>query len=166
MKLLKMWKDKSGTLARCIAIPLIVGGLAGILSGGGMRAFAALNKPAFSPPGWVFPVVWTILYILMGISSYLICTADADKKRITEALSIYFYQLLVNFLWPILFFDFKWYLFSFLWIVLLWFLIIRMIRSFYPISKLAALCNIPYLLWVSFAAYLNLGIWWLVTIQP
>lgn len=154
-------KLKRNTLMKCIAIPLIVGGIAGILSGGGMRVFAALDKPPLSPPGWLFPVVWTILYILMGVSSCLICTAEADKESISKALSIYFYQLLVNFLWPIFFFDFKWYLFSFFWLLLLWFLIVRMIKSFYPISKPAALCNIPYLLWVTFAGYLNLGIWWL-----
>lgn len=154
-------KSKKSTFMKCVAIPLIVGGIAGILSGGGMRVFAVLDKPPLSPPGWLFPIVWTILYILMGVSSYLICTAEADKESISKALSIYFYQLLVNFLWPIFFFDFKWYLFSFFWILLLWFLIVRMIKSFYPISKLAALCNIPYLLWVTFACYLNLGIWWL-----
>ncbi len=152
---------KKWAFVKCLAIPLLVGGIAGILSGGGMKTFMALEKPPLSPPGWLFPVVWTILYALMGISSYLICMADASKESITDALSIYFYQLLVNFLWPIFFFDFKWYLFSFFWILLLGFLIVRMIKKFYPISKAAALLNVPYLLWVVFAAYLNLGIWWL-----
>lgn len=148
-------------LIKCIAIPLAVGALSGILSGGGMRIFAELNKPPLSPPGWLFPVVWTVLYLLMGISSYLICTSGAEKKEITEAITLYFYQLVVNFLWPIFFFDFGWYLFSFFWLLLLWVMIVLLIKSFGQISKLAAYLLVPYLLWVSFAGYLNLGIWWL-----
>lgn len=148
-------------LIKCIIIPLAVGALAGILSGGGMRKFAELNKPPLSPPGWLFPVVWTVLYLLMGISSYLICTSGAEKKEITEAITLYFYQLVVNFLWPIFFFNFGWYLFSFFWLLLLWVMIVLLIKSFGQISKLAAYLLVPYLLWVSFAGYLNLGIWWL-----
>lgn len=148
-------------LIKCIAIPIAVGALSGILSGGGMRIFAELNKPPLSPPGWLFPVVWTVLYLLMGISSYLICTSGAEKKEITEAITLYFYQLVVNFLWPIFFFDFGWYLFSFFWLLLLWVMIVLLIKSFGQISKLAAYLLVPYLLWVSFAGYLNLGIWWL-----
>ena len=148
-------------LIKCITIPLAVGALAGILSGGGMRKFAELNKPSLSPPGWLFPVVWTVLYLLMGISSYLICTSGAEKKEITEAITLYFYQLVVNFLWPIFFFNFGWYLFSFFWLLLLWVMIVLLIKSFGQISKLAAYLLVPYLLWVSFAGYLNLGIWWL-----
>ena len=148
-------------LIKCITIPLAVGALAGILSGGGMRKFAELNKPPLSPPGWLFPVVWTVLYLLMGISSYLICTSGAEKKEITEAITLYFYQLVVNFLWPIFFFNFGWYLFSFFWLLLLWVMIVLLIKSFGQISKLAAYLLVPYLLWVSFAGYLNLGLWWL-----
>ena len=154
-------KTDKWKLIKCIAIPLIVGGAAGLLSGGGMEAFAALNKPPLSPPGWLFPIVWTILYTLMGISSYLISTSDAEPQEISKALSVYGYQLLVNFLWPIFFFQFQWYLFSFFWLLLLWVLILWMLRLFYPISKTAAYLNIPYLLWVTFAGYLNFGIWWL-----
>ena len=148
-------------LIKCIIIPLAVGALAGILSGGGMRKFAELNKPPLSPPGWLFPVVWTVLYLLMGISSYLICTSGAEKKEITEAITLYFYQLVVNFLWPIFFFNFGWYLFSFFWLLLLWVMIVLLIKRFGQISKSAAYLLVPYLLWVSFAGYLNLGIWWL-----
>ena len=148
-------------LVKCIAIPLAVGALAGLLSGGGMGKFAELNKPPLSPPGWLFPVVWTVLYLLMGISSYLVCTSGAEKEKIAGAISLYFYQLLVNFLWPIFFFDFGWYLFSFFWLLLLWVMIVLLIKRFGQISKPAAYCLVPYLLWVSFAGYLNLGIWWL-----
>lgn len=146
-------------LAVCIAIPLLVGGVASLLTGGGMEVFASVEKPPLSPPGWLFPVVWTILYTLMGISSYLILTSDANERVKEGAIRIYGLQLLVNFLWPTFFFNFRWYGFSFFWLLLLWFLVIVMILRFREISKLAAYMNIPYLLWLTFAAYLNWGIW-------
>ncbi len=152
-------KEKKFTLVKCIAIPLAVGGAAALLSRGGMSLFEELYQPPLSPPGWLFPVVWTILYVLMGISSYLILTSGADQKDIFGALTLYAYQLTVNFLWPIFFFDFQWYLFSFFWLVLLWILIVLMVICFYRISKPAAWLMVPYLLWVTFAGYLNLGIW-------
>ncbi len=152
---------KNLTLIICIAIPLLVGLLAGILSGGGMETFMKLDKPPLSPPGWVFPVVWTILYILMGIASYLVLTSGAERQKILEALIFYFAQLAANFVWPILFFDLKWYLLSFAWLILLWVLIFKTIRLFRDISKEAAWLMIPYLVWVTFAGYLNLGIAWM-----
>lgn len=148
-------------LIKCIAFPLLVGALAGLLTRNAMTDFEVLNKPPLSPPGWLFPVVWTILYTLMGISSYLIRTSDADPQKISDALNIYFYQLVVNFLWSIFFFNFEWYLFSFIWLILLWILIVIMIKSFEQINKVAAYLNIPYLVWVTFAGYLNFSIWWL-----
>lgn len=148
-------------LVKAVALPLLVGAVSGSLTGGGMQSFGMLNKPPLSPPGWLFPVVWTILYILMGIASYLVAEADADEEKKEKALSIYYYQLLVNFLWPVFFFSFGWYLFAFLWLIFLWILIILMIKSFYDISRLAAYLCIPYLIWVTFAGYLNFGIWWL-----
>lgn len=126
-----------------------------------MQEFQALIKPPLAPPGWLFPVVWTILYALMGYSSYLIQTSDADTETKSDALMLYTYQLIVNFLWPIFFFNFGWYLFSFVWLIVLWTLVLLMIRSFSKISKTAAYLNIPYLIWLTFAAYLNAGIWWL-----
>ena len=151
------WK----TLLVCILIPLIVGTVAGLLTMGGMEQFASLNKPPLSPPSWLFPIAWTLLYTLMGISSYIIyISEEPEEKSIkSRALSTYGYQLLVNFLWPVFFFNFQWYLFSFFWLALLWILVAKMILEFGAISRLAALCNIPYLLWLSFAGYLNLGIW-------
>ena len=148
-------------LLSSIAIPLLVGALAGLFTRNAMMDFELLEKPPLSPPGWLFPVVWTILYTLMGISAYLIKTTDASEKEKADALSTYFYQLVVNFLWSIFFFNFEWYLFSFIWIVLLWILIVQMIKQFDGISKIAAYLNIPYLLWVTFAGYLNFAIWWL-----
>lgn len=155
-----------------ILIPLAVGTAAGLLTMGGMRQFEALNKPPLSPPAWVFPVAWTILYTLMGISSYFIYISEPEElsgdvsnkntkenNRKEQALTTYGYQLIVNFLWPVFFFHFQWYFFSFLWLVLLWILVAKMILEFGQISKTAALLNIPYLLWLSFAGYLNLGVW-------
>lgn len=154
-------KVDKGLLAKCIAVPLFVGGVAALITGGGMEMFNMLNKPPLSPPGWLFPVVWTILYTLMGIASYLVITSEAEQEKITRAIRIYIYQLAVNFLWPTFFFNFGWYFFSFIWILLLWVLILIMLRQFYEISKLAGYLILPYFLWVTFAAYLNLGIWWL-----
>lgn len=143
----------------CLAIPLLVGGVAAFLTQDSMEVFGMLNKPPLAPPSWLFPVVWTILYILMGFSSYLILTSEADKAEVDKAIRLYGYQLWVNFLWPTFFFNFGWYGFSFLWLVLLWVLVLLMIFRFKEISRLAAYLNIPYLVWLTFAGYLNLGIW-------
>ena len=143
----------------CIAIPLFVGSLSALLTKNSMEVFGNLEQPPLSPPAWLFPVVWTILYTLMGISSYLILTSDTDKNQISSAIKVYALQLVVNFLWPTFFFNFGWYLFSFLWLVLLWVLVFVMILKFKEINKLAAYMNIPYLVWLTFAGYLNLGIW-------
>lgn len=148
-------------LIKSIAIPIVMGAVAGFLTRNAMQDFEALNQPPLSPPGWLFPIVWTILYTLMGISAYLIKVADASTEEIDDALTIYRYQLIVNFLWPVFFFNFGWYLFAFIWLILLWILVIFMIRKFYTISKPAAYLNIPYLIWLTFAAYLNFGVWWL-----
>ena len=146
-------------LILCIVIPLAVGSLAGLLTSESMDTFSALNKPALSPPGWLFPVVWTILYVLMGFSSYLVITSGAGKNKIRDALILYGLQLLFNFFWSIWFFNLGWYLFAFVWLLILWVLIFNTIASFYEISKPAAYLLIPYLLWVTFAGYLNFAIY-------
>ena len=154
-------KKEKGLLVKCIAVPLLVGAVAAFITGGGMEMFQTLNKPPLSPPGWLFPIVWTILYTLMGIASYFVITSKAPSEQITSALKVYGYQLVVNFLWPTFFFNLEWYFFAFIWILLLWILIIIMLKQFSEISKIAGYLIVPYLLWVTFAAYLNLGIWWL-----
>ena len=118
------------------------------------RSYTALNKPAFSPPGYIFPIVWTILYILMGISSYIVYSSNSPNKA--KALLIYGIQLFFNFCWSILFFGFNLYLLAFIWLIALIFIIIIMIREFYAVTPLAAYLQIPYLIWCIFAAYLNL----------
>lgn len=146
-------------LIKSIAIPLIMGAVSGFLTHNAMKDFAALNQPKFAPPGWLFPVVWTILYILMGISAYLIKVADAPEEDIDDALTIYRYQLIVNFLWPVFFFNFGWHLFAFIWLILLYILVVIMVWKFHKISKPAAYLNLPYLTWLKFAAYLNFMVW-------
>ena len=139
-----------------ILIPLVVGSFSALLSGR-MSTYAALNKPALSPPAILFPIVWTILYILMGISSYIIYASGSPDAP--KALKTYFLQLFFNFCWSILFFRFSLYLFAFLWLVVLIILICIMIKQFYNINKTAAYLQIPYLLWCIFAAYLNFSIY-------
>ena len=143
----------------CLAIPLVVGGAAGLLTMNSMEAFEALNQPPLSPPGWLFPVVWTVLYELMVIASYLVSVSDAPHEEKARALWTYGIQLAFNFLWPIAFFNLKWYLFAFLWLVILWILILITALRFGRIRKPAGYLLVPYLLWVAFAGYLNLGIY-------
>lgn len=139
-----------------ILIPLGVGALSGYLTQNSTEIFNNLNKPPLSPPSIVFPIVWTILFFLMGISSYIIYISHSPKKD--NALKIYGLQLAVNFFWSIIFFNLEAYLFAFIWLLFLWVLIIIMIVKFYHINKCAGLLQIPYLLWVTFAGYLNLAI--------
>lgn len=152
-------KEKWKSLIVCLLIPLAVGGLSAWLSGGGMQAFAQLNKPPLSPPGWLFPVVWTVLYLLMGFASWLVLTSDKPKKQIKSALQIYGLQLVVNFFWSIIFFSQQRYLFAFFWLLLLWVMIIMTMMRFYRIRELAGELLLPYFLWVTFAGYLNFAIY-------
>ena len=143
-------------LLLCLAVPLAVGGLAALLTKDAMAQFALVRKPPLSPPGWLFPVVWTILYLLMGYASYLVSRSGKPQKR--SALILYGAQLFVNFFWSIFFFRLEAYWFSFFWLLLLWLLIFLTIRAFRPHSETAAALMLPYLAWVTFAGYLNLGI--------
>ncbi len=148
------WK----TLLISVAVPLIVGGIAGLISRGGMAAFAMMNKPPLSPPGWLFPVVWTLLYILMGVAAYLVLNSGAPQQAVERALKVYGIQLVFNFFWTFWFFNLQWYFFAFFWLIVLWILILVTIVLFSRVSKTAAWLMVPYLLWVTFAGYLNLGI--------
>lgn len=147
------WKK----LLLCLAIPLAVGGLASLLSGG-MADYREMNQPPLSPPGWLFPIVWTILYLLMGYASYRVLTADAGPTQINRALTLYGAQLALNFLWPLVFFGIGWYWAAFAVLIVLWVLIYLTMRAFSEIDELAGTLLLPYILWVTFAAYLNLGV--------
>ena len=144
-------------LAVSILISVGVGALSALFTRNSMDVYEKVIQPPLSPPSWIFPVVWTILFVLMGISAYLIYRSDSFYRN--SALRIYATQLVVNFFWSIIFFNFEMYLFAFLWLLLLLVMIILMIMSFYKINKAAAYLQIPYLLWVTFAGYLNLGIY-------
>lgn len=142
---------------KSILIPVIIGGLVGLITANFID-YNYLVKPFLSPPSILFPIVWTILYILMGISYGILKTNNLNDFKIDN---IYFIQLFVNVLWSIFFFVFEWRLFSFLWILLLDILVIIMIYRFYNKNKVAGLIQIPYLLWILFASYLNLAIYML-----
>ena len=138
-----------------LLIPLVGGFLSGLLSMSGIKEFDSLVKPLLSPPGFIFPIVWTILYVLMGISSYIIY--NENDYQSSCCLKIYAINLFVNFLWSPIFFGLNLRLFSFIWIIILDIVIIYMIICFYKVNKKAALLQIPYLIWSLFATYLNLA---------
>ena len=152
MQMKANWK----ALTAAVALPLAVGGLAALLTMDGMKDYAGLNQPPLAPPGWLFPVAWTVLYVLMGYASYLVFLSPSEKRG--PALTLYAVQLGVNFVWPLLFFGLEWYLTSFFWLVLLWVLIYLTIRQFSQVSQRAANLLLPYILWVTFAGYLNLSV--------
>ena len=142
-----------------ILIPLAVGGAAALIANGSFKDFEALNKPPLAPPAWAFPAAWTLLYILMGIASYLVCTADAPSGKKRSALVVYAVSLVFNFLWSIIFFNLDNYLLAFIWLCALWLLIVIATVQFFGIRRTAGRLMLPYILWVSFAGYLNYGIY-------
>ena len=141
-----------------LAIPLAVGGLSALISGSGMAAYSTYNQPPLSPPGMVFPIVWSILFALMGIGAARIWRAPPSEER-TRSLRLFVTQLGFNFFWSIIFFNLQAFGIALLWLAALWVLIAMMIKAFRKVDRLAALLQIPYLVWVSFAAYLNFGVW-------
>ena len=147
-----MW-NKIKPYVFSILIALAVGALSAFLTNDNMEIYSQINQPPLAPPSYIFPIVWTILFILMGISSAIVYVKSTSNS--SKALTIYTIQLIVNFLWSIIFFNLRAYLFAFIWILLLWILILIMIYEFYKVDKLAAYLQIPYLLWVTFATYLN-----------
>lgn len=148
------WK-KIAPYVISIAIALGVGALSAFLTKDKMQEYAALNQPPLAPPGWLFPVVWTILFVLMGIAAALVWKSDAPGR--SDALVIYGTQLVVNFLWSIFYFNFNARLLAFFWLIFLLLLVILMTAKFAKISPTAAKLQIPYILWLLFAGYLNLA---------
>ena len=141
--------------AKSILIPVIVGGTVGLITSNAIN-YNDLIQPAFAPPSFLFPIVWTILYVLMWISYGIL-----ENKGLvdSETNSIYYLQLTVNALWSFIFFVFKWRLFAFIWILILDALVIDMIIKFYKKDKTAGLLQIPYLLWTLFATILNFAVY-------
>ena len=149
---------RTKSLIKNLAIPLLVGALSGFLTNADVKEFMVTAKqPIFSPPGWIFPVVWTILYALMGFSAYIIENTSSPRK--SRALTVYYIQLFFNFVWSFIFFSANNYLFAFVWIIILWILIIATILEFKMIKNRAAYILIPYLIWVTFAAVLNISVY-------
>ena len=151
----KNWKPYLGG----ILLTEAVGGLAGFLTRNAVKVYnASVSKPPLSPPATVFPIAWAILYALMGIGAARVWIRPDSLSR-SRSLRLFLLQLLFNFVWSFLFFSFRLYGAAFLWIAVLWILIVRMTLSFYEVDRPAAWLQLPYLLWVLFAAYLNLGVW-------
>lgn len=154
---MKNWKP----YALGILLAEAVGALSGWLSRQGMEYFrTAVTRPPLSPPDWVFPLVWGILYALMGIGAARIYLSPPSPVR-SKGLNLYVLQLIVNFFWSPIFFNAQAYFFAFLWLMLLWTLVFCMTLLFYQTDVIAAKLQIPYRIWLIFAAYLNLGVWYL-----
>ena len=154
-----MWK-KIKPYVISIVIALGVGGLSALLTSGNMDIYSRIEQPPLAPPAILFPIVWTILYVLMGISAAMIYE-EKDRKpdEVRNALTVYGISLFFNFFWSIIFFNMQAYLFAFIWLVVLWALILLTIIKYYRIKPIAAYLQIPYLLWVTFAGYLNFAIY-------
>lgn len=148
------WKS----LLTNLAVPLAVGGLSALLTKDAMKEFASINQPPLAPPGWLFPVVWTILYIMMGLATYFLLQKNPSKEQRQMALRFYGVQLIFNFCWSLVFFNVGAYWFAFAWLIVLWGLIFITMRLFYAIEPKSAYLMIPYLCWVTFAGYLNAGV--------
>lgn len=144
------------TLLIAMFIPLLVGGISATISVQGMNMYAGMNKPPLSPPAWVFSVAWTILYLMMGLASYFIIVSENDGGKVM-AFALYAAQLAMNFMWSIIFFNMGNYLLAFVWLMIMWVVVIICAARFYSISRMATYLFIPYILWLTFAAYLNLG---------
>lgn len=143
-----------------IFIPLCVGGLSAFLIRKNIYIYSLLRKPPLAPPAILFPIVWTPLYILMGISCARVCMQRAKyPDEVFDALLNYTLQLIFNFLWPVIFFNMYTFLFAFIWLVVLWTSILKMIFKFSKLDTTAAYLQIPYLLWVTYAGYLNFMIY-------
>lgn len=141
-----------------VLISLGAGIVAALLTADNMEVYNMGYRPLLAPPGWVFMLVWTILYILMGVAAYLVySTQTDDNSKKISALITYGLQLLVNIIWPIIFFGYRWYFLAFVWLLLLWYLVYLTIKKFSEINKLAATLLIPYIIWLTYAAYLNLA---------
>ena len=154
-----MWK-KIKPYIISVAFALGIGGLSALITANNMDLYSQINQPPLAPPSLLFPVVWTLLYILMGISAAMVWQKRGeDRTKVDTALSIYALNLFLNFFWSIIFFNMRAFLFAFIWLVALWAVILIMIIKFAKIKPIAGYLQIPYLLWVTFAGYLNLAIY-------
>lgn len=151
---------KKKTIVNVILVvtPLLIGICSAILTGEAMLDYGDLTKPPLAPPKMLFPIAWTILYLLMGIGAALIYTKTEYKHYRSTGLTLHIVQLILNFFWSIIFFNMKQYTFAFIWLVILWLVVFSMIMNYKEISTTAFFLNIPYIVWLTFAGYLNLAI--------
>ena len=147
-------KEKIKIYAISILAPLVLGAAVGLLTSGSMKDYNSLKQPALAPPAILFPIAWSLLYALMGISHGILKSNDLSTP---DTETVYYAQLIVNLIWPILFFVFGWRLVAFVWIILLDLLVFTMTLRFYRRDRTAGALQIPYCLWVIFASYLNLS---------
>ena len=147
------WKP----LLLSILISLGTGTLAGLLTSGSMEKYQTLYHPPLAPPGWVFPVVWSALFVLMGIAAYLVWMRDSTGRN--GALALYGLQLALNFCWTLIFFNLQNHALAFFWLLLLWLVILLCTLRFFKETPAAGWLMVPYLIWVAFAGYLNAGVW-------
>lgn len=152
-----MKKIHLGTLILCLAIPVLTGVLSATITSSSMKAYASMNKPPLSPPAIVFPIAWTILYLMMGLALYLIVTTPSDKNLKGTAVLLFTIQLIMNFMWSIIFFKWGQYLAAFIWLIIMLCILIICAFRFYDINRSSAYLLIPYIVWLVFASYLNMG---------
>lgn len=140
-----------------VAIPLLVGLLSTLVTKGNMAIYTEMQKPPLAPAPWVFPVVWTLLYTLMGISSAtaVINRKDDNTKSLKSALEFYTLSLILNFGWSIIFFNMEAYFSALVWLAILVWTVVKTVAYYFKVSRSAALLQLPYLLWLAFAFYLN-----------
>lgn len=156
---------RPGLLIASFGIPLAVGVVSSLLTSDAMKIFHFMNKPPLAPPGWLFPIVWTILYLMMGLASYYVFRSEADPAVKRTGLLLYGAQLIFNFFWSLLFFNASLYLIAFIWLMVMWALIIATMFYFHKADRKAGWMMLPLTVWTTFAAYLNLGIY-ILSITP
>lgn len=151
-------KKKTVMCILLIVTPLLIGLLSSFLTKDMMAQYGTMSKPPLSPPTIIFPIAWTILYVLMGISAAMIYTKGGASNYRSIGLTLHIVQLILNFFWSLIFFNMKQYTVSFIWLVILWLVVFSMMLNYKKISNTAFFLNIPYIVWLTFAGYLNLAV--------
>ncbi len=153
----KKRKVRVFALVVAVLIPLLVGGFSAFLTSADMGAYETMKHPPLSPPGWLFPIVWTVLYVAMGVASYFVFASNAEDEKKRSALTFYAAQLVMNMFWSTLFFTYGLYVVSFIWLIAMWVLEIITAVKFFKINRAAGYMMCALVLWTTFAAYLNLA---------
>ena len=151
-------KKKTVVNILLVVTPLLIGIASSILTRDMMIEYGNLNKPFLAPPTIVFPIAWTILYLLMGFGAAIIYSKEEYSTYRSTGLVLHVVQLILNFFWSIIFFNMGQYVFAFIWLIILWLVVLSMIMNYKKISKTAFVLNVPYIVWLTFAAYLNLAV--------